>query len=908
MQYLGAGESKVETFTVTALDGTTKSISFTINGANDAAVIGTPTVASVTEDTAVVGGNLTAAGTISISDLDQNQGSFQTTVSGTGNLGSLVLGANGGYTYTVANSAVQYLGAGESKVETFTVTALDGTTKSISFTINGANDAPVLSGVQTTLQSGTMNVPYVVSGGALLAGFTDPDTSNTTLTITGLTADHGTVVANADGTYTVTPTSNYSGSIVLSYSVSDGAGGLTPATESFNLVAPVNNAPTLAAISAGSIADTAAQGLASMTKTNLSGTLVGNDADGNVLTYSISSPTSTAANYVSNGVTYDISKAGLFGTLYVESATGKYVYTPTASSIDALNTGDSRSETFTMTVSDSIASPVSQTFDISITGANEIITGTSVSETLTGTAGIDTITGGGGADTLWGGGGADTFVIGSSDSNLVWANSNTTISGYDVIKDFNPATNAINLPGSLTSSSVLGNTTTGDYNDSILKVGGSSGSIIGTHNVSNGIMAFKTTAGAALALSTVADVTAAVQYLQGQNIGQYKVVGFNATISGVNHTYIYEQLSSSAAPGTTSSRSLFVDLDNTNITNLTTLLGSKITPVALDLNGDGVSYLSVAAGIAHDYGADIGFLNTAWVGPHDGLLAYQQDSGSLNIVFSTQVGETDLQGLAKQYDTNHDGVLDAKDADFAKFGAWVDANSDGIQQAGEFQSLTALHIQSLSLTSDGNVQMGANGDVVVYGSTTYTTTDGAQHLAQDVGFATTPLDAISATDAPLDYAAIIAAAQSLQTTISIDQSGKLGSATALSVTLDGHNYQVGVMQGQEVDTRDALDAFLNTSDHGQTNAGAAWTEVVDISSSHGGPASVTAEGTGNLASAFHAKDGDWTVIVKSGSATVNEANNEIVFSTDHAQNSVTIVTSDGTSHDLHNIDKIQWHG
>ena len=61
-----------------------------------------------------------------------------------GNLGSLSLAANGVYTYSVANSAVQYLGAADSKVDTFTVTAFDGTQKQVSFTIHGANDAAVI--------------------------------------------------------------------------------------------------------------------------------------------------------------------------------------------------------------------------------------------------------------------------------------------------------------------------------------------------------------------------------------------------------------------------------------------------------------------------------------------------------------------------------------------------------------------------------------------------------------------------------------------------------------------------------------------------------------------------------------------------------------------------------------------
>src|SRR5205807_1164092 len=119
----------------------TQPVTITIVGTNDAAVIGDPT-----EDVNVnANGDLTTGGTITITDADQNQASFQTTVTGAqGNLGSLTLQANGSYTYTVADSAVQFLGADDTKVDTFTVTAFDGTTKQISFTIHGTNDAAVI--------------------------------------------------------------------------------------------------------------------------------------------------------------------------------------------------------------------------------------------------------------------------------------------------------------------------------------------------------------------------------------------------------------------------------------------------------------------------------------------------------------------------------------------------------------------------------------------------------------------------------------------------------------------------------------------------------------------------------------------------------------------------------------------
>jgi VCBS repeat-containing protein len=145
---LNVGDTVSDTFQVLSADNTATAVTVSIHGTNDAAVIGTPTVADVTEDSSPI--TLTATGSISISDVDQNQGSFQTTViSAAGNLGALSLAANGSYTYTVADSAVDYLNASDTKIDTFTVASLDGTTKDVSFAIHGTNDGPVAVTVVT---------------------------------------------------------------------------------------------------------------------------------------------------------------------------------------------------------------------------------------------------------------------------------------------------------------------------------------------------------------------------------------------------------------------------------------------------------------------------------------------------------------------------------------------------------------------------------------------------------------------------------------------------------------------------------------------------------------------------------------------------------------------------------------
>src|SRR6266404_5868316 len=110
---------------------------------NSAAVIGAPTNSTVTEDTSLQ--SLTALGSISISDANAGQAAFKTTVvAAAGDLGTLSITSTGSYVYSVADSKVQYLGAGDTKVDTFTVTSLDGTTKKVSFTIHGVNDTAII--------------------------------------------------------------------------------------------------------------------------------------------------------------------------------------------------------------------------------------------------------------------------------------------------------------------------------------------------------------------------------------------------------------------------------------------------------------------------------------------------------------------------------------------------------------------------------------------------------------------------------------------------------------------------------------------------------------------------------------------------------------------------------------------
>src|SRR5690606_17848883 len=72
VQGLGAGDTLADSFTVTTADGTTQLVTVTINGTNDAPVIGGVTSGGVSEDT-----SLSVSGALTITDADAGEAVFQ---------------------------------------------------------------------------------------------------------------------------------------------------------------------------------------------------------------------------------------------------------------------------------------------------------------------------------------------------------------------------------------------------------------------------------------------------------------------------------------------------------------------------------------------------------------------------------------------------------------------------------------------------------------------------------------------------------------------------------------------------------------------------------------------------------------------------------------------------------------
>ena len=213
-------------------------------------------------------------------------------------------------------------------------------------------------------------------------------------------------------------------------------------------------------------------------------------------------------------------------------------------------------------------------------------------------------------------------------------------------------------------------------------------------------------------------------------------------------------------------------------TQLTTF--GFVTPVVMDLDGNGIQTTTAENGVTFDINNDGKADQTAWVARGDGLLVRdinadgQINNGSELFGSATSLGKgkTAADGYAamRALDTNKDGVLDANDAAFGELMVWTDIDGNGITGANELTNLSDLGINSISLNATKSTQNNNGNLIGLMGS--YTTTDGKTHTMGDVWFQTD-----AAGDRVFDLAAIAKAAG----TSKVDMSNAQGDT--LKVTL-----------------------------------------------------------------------------------------------------------------------------
>jgi VCBS repeat-containing protein len=230
VQALGANASITEKVVVGSTDGTPQLISIQIAGSNDKPII-SGIFSGVTDEDSQV--NVT--GKLSVSDIDANASHvFAVVGEHEGSFGSLSVDSTSGeWVYQLDNSSAktQSLRDGESAREQFVVSVTDEqgaqVTHRIDIQITGKNDAPVVTATQQQpVDLGSTNEDtsktFTESDLLRLVGATDAD-AGSTLSITSIDVEHGSMNKQTNGTWLFTPDKNVSGDdLKVTISVSDG--------------------------------------------------------------------------------------------------------------------------------------------------------------------------------------------------------------------------------------------------------------------------------------------------------------------------------------------------------------------------------------------------------------------------------------------------------------------------------------------------------------------------------------------------------------------------------------------------------------------------------------------------------------------------------------------------------------
>ena len=388
-------------FTITVSDGTlsaNQSFIIAINGANDAAIISGISAGSAIEAGGVANATPSttpASGALTNTDVDDAPNTFAAVTSPTasaGGYGTFTITAAGVWTYTLnnTNSAVQALNVGNTLTDSFTVTTVDGTAQVVTITISGSNDAAIVSGTATgsVIEAGTASPGTPTATGTL----TDADVDNPPNTFAAVSSPkasasgYGTFTMTAAGVWTYTLNNANSAVQALdagktltdtfTVTTTDGTSQVvTVLITGSNDAAIISGTTTGTAIEAGGVAN-ATPGIPTAT-----GVLTDIDVDNATNAFTaVTSPTVSAGGYG----TFTITAAGVW----------TYTLNNTNSAVQALNVGNTLTDSFTVTTVDGTA----QVVTITISGSNDaaIISGTatgSVIQACTASPGTPTATG-----------------------------------------------------------------------------------------------------------------------------------------------------------------------------------------------------------------------------------------------------------------------------------------------------------------------------------------------------------------------------------------------------------------------------------------------------------------------------------------------------------------------------------
>ncbi|WP_259695964.1 VCBS domain-containing protein, partial [Pseudomonas frederiksbergensis] len=148
LQFLGEGQTLTQTYNVAIGDGAVQTVTITITGTNDQVQITSGVQAG---DAREESGDYAASGSIAFTDADLiDTHSVTVTPGASGYLGSFTTNplsdstgtgsGSLGWNFAVNNTALQFLGEGQTLTQTYNVAIGDGAVQTVTITITGTND------------------------------------------------------------------------------------------------------------------------------------------------------------------------------------------------------------------------------------------------------------------------------------------------------------------------------------------------------------------------------------------------------------------------------------------------------------------------------------------------------------------------------------------------------------------------------------------------------------------------------------------------------------------------------------------------------------------------------------------------------------------------------------------------
>jgi VCBS repeat-containing protein len=456
------GQEYTDSITVKSADGTEQVVTVTMTGTNDAAVISGDSTAALTESDAAqsTGGQLYAA------DVDNADNVFQaqTDVAGSSGYGKFSIDTGGVWTYAMDSAHDEFV-KDQDYTDSITFKTEDGSEQIVTVSINGTNDAAVISGdVAAALTES--NVVQTTGGTLLAADVDNADNVFQAQTDVAGSNGYGKFSIDAGGAWTYAMDSahdefvkgqDYADSITVQ-SV-DGTEQIVTVT-----IEGTNDSASITGTNASSLTEDGA----TLTAT---GTLTVADLDAGESAFAAVD----AADL-----------QGTYGSFTFDGDTGAWGYALDngSSTVQALNGGQLVEDKLTVTSLDGTAT---QDIVVSISGANEAATvlgytlpgqptttttfdgnntgpnqddnysGTTANNLINGNNGQDTLSGGAGDDIIYGGNGADKITGGTGFDYLYGENSNDTFyysnanEATDVITGFQVGGDKLNFSGAITS-------------------------------------------------------------------------------------------------------------------------------------------------------------------------------------------------------------------------------------------------------------------------------------------------------------------------------------------------------------------------------------------------------------------------------------------------------------------------